>query len=191
MKQTYWTYCTVFTFLVQIILITNSTPSPKQLISENHEHKLKLSNVELDVITHKTLSDVQIDKKKKKIQQQNNSLHAIEENVVVGQQTGRFMASYFFPIFPQFFDTDYGGVWNWLKRADTIGYFLFEELGDVSVIFYRQYWTGDRHVVLKVVKLLNTVSKFKTKLIPEEQIAFYHLVKHVNFVDVYLKKSKT
>ena len=50
----------------------------------------------------------------------------------VGQ--GRFMASYFFPVFPQFYDVDYNDVWNWLKSADTIGYFFFENFLDVSYI---------------------------------------------------------
>ena len=47
---------------------------------------------------------------------------------------GRLMASYFFPLFPQFYDVDYNDVWNWLKRSDTIGYFIFENTLDVSVV---------------------------------------------------------
>ena len=47
---------------------------------------------------------------------------------------GRLMASYFFPLFPQFYDVDYNDVWNWLKRSDTIGYFVFENTLDVSTV---------------------------------------------------------
>ena len=47
---------------------------------------------------------------------------------------GRFMASYFFPLFPQFYDVDYNDVWNFLKSPDTIGYFLFESFLDVCSI---------------------------------------------------------
>ena len=139
MKQTHWTYCAVLVLLVQTILITNSTPFARQLTSRKHKNKLKFDNVAEDAITHKTLSGEQMDKNTT-TQQQNNSSSEVE-NVVVGQQ-GRFMASYFFPIFPQFYDMDYGAALNWLKRADTIGYFLFEGVGDVSVIFHRQYSTG-------------------------------------------------
>ena len=53
-----------------------------------------------------------------------------EENV--GE--GRLLASYFFPLFPQFYDVDYNDVWNWLKRSETIGYFLFENTLDVSAV---------------------------------------------------------
>ena len=34
--------------------------------------------------------------------------------------TARFMASYFFPIFPQFYDVDLNGVWNFIKDPETI-----------------------------------------------------------------------
>ena len=144
MKQMHWTYCTAITVLVQTILITNSTTAfTKQLTTGKHEHKLKLDQVAKDVITQKTLSGCeQKDKDTVQQRQQSSSLSETEDVEVVGQQ-GRFMASYFFPIFPQFYDVDYGDALNWLKRADTIGYFLFEGIGDVSVIFHRKYRTGD------------------------------------------------
>ena len=51
----------------------------------------------------------------------------------VGEQ--RFIpASYFFPIFSQFYDVNYGGVWNFLKRADTIGYFVVRDIVAVSEV---------------------------------------------------------
>ena len=61
-----------------------------------------------------------------------NTKHFNGDKEGVGQ--GRFMASYFFPVFPQFYDVDYNDVWNWLKSADTIGYFFFENFLDVSYI---------------------------------------------------------
>ena len=48
----------------------------------------------------------------------------------VGQ--GRFLAQYFFPVFPQYHNVDYNDVWNFFKSADTIGYFVFEHTLDVS-----------------------------------------------------------
>ena len=64
------------------------------------------------------------------VQEMDEELHPLnlEEKETVGQ--GRFMASYFFPLFPQFYNQDYNSVWNFLKRGDTIGYFLFERVSD-------------------------------------------------------------
>ena len=44
----------------------------------------------------------------------------------------RWMASYYFPIFPQFYNLNYNAVWNFLKRADTIGYFVIRDVISVS-----------------------------------------------------------
>ena len=49
-----------------------------------------------------------------------------DEEESVGEP--RWLASYFFPIFPQFYDLDYNSVWNFLKRADTIGYFVVRDI---------------------------------------------------------------
>ena len=38
--------------------------------------------------------------------------------------TARFMASYFFPIFPQFYDVDLNGIWNFLKDPETIEFIV-------------------------------------------------------------------
>ena len=38
--------------------------------------------------------------------------------------TARFMASYFFPIFPQFYDVDLNGVWNFIKDPETIEFIV-------------------------------------------------------------------
>ena len=46
----------------------------------------------------------------------------------------RWMVSYIFPIFPQFYDVDLNGVWNFLKRSDTIGYFVIRDLISVSIL---------------------------------------------------------
>ena len=53
-----------------------------------------------------------------------------EDEETVGEP--RWMASYYFPLLPQFYNLDYGGVWNWLKRGDTIGYFVIRDIITVS-----------------------------------------------------------
>ena len=71
-----------------------------------------------------------------------NNIHNFEVDKKLGDSKihtenvgeGRLMASYFFPMFPQFYDVDYNDVWNGIKRSDTIGYFLFENTLDVSVV---------------------------------------------------------
>ena len=44
----------------------------------------------------------------------------------------RIHSSYFFPIFPQFYDVDYNDVWNFLKNTDTIIFFIAVHLIEVS-----------------------------------------------------------
>ena len=44
----------------------------------------------------------------------------------------RIHSSYFFPIFPQFYDIDYNDVWNFLKNTDTIIFFVAVHLIEVS-----------------------------------------------------------
>jgi len=58
-----------------------------------------------------------------------NELKPLEEESV-GE--ARWMASYIFPIFPQFYNLDYNSVWNFLKRSDTIGYFVVRDIISVS-----------------------------------------------------------
>ena len=48
------------------------------------------------------------------------SQHEIREKA----GTARFMASYFFPIFPQFYDVDLNGVWNFIKDPETIEFIV-------------------------------------------------------------------
>ena len=45
---------------------------------------------------------------------------------------GRFISSLFFPIFPQFYDLDYGSVFEFLAQPDTIGYFVVRDVTSVS-----------------------------------------------------------
>ena len=47
----------------------------------------------------------------------------------------RWMSSYIFPIFPQFYNLDYNSVWNFLKRSDTIGYFVIRDIISVSNLY--------------------------------------------------------
>ena len=58
-----------------------------------------------------------------------------EAESVVNEETigePRWMSSYIFPIFPQFYNLDYNSVWNFLKRSDTIGYFVIRDIISVS-----------------------------------------------------------
>ena len=80
----------------------------------------------LSGISHKVGSSSAVDN----MQLNEHTEHIKRDKESVEQ--GRFMASYFFPVFPQFYDVDYNNVWNWLKSADTIGYFFFENFLDVS-----------------------------------------------------------
>ena len=71
---------------------------------------------------------------------ESNSLETNNEHAIQLEETPesvgepRWMASYFFPIFPQFYDLDYNSVWNFLKRADTIGYFVVRDITAVSKV---------------------------------------------------------
>ena len=60
----------------------------------------------------------------------NNDEHQVTLKETVGEP--RWLASYVFPLFPQFYNVNYGKVWNFLKRSDTIGYFVIRDVINVS-----------------------------------------------------------
>jgi hypothetical protein len=62
-------------------------------------------------------------------EKEKNELKPLEKETV-GE--ARWMASYIFPIFPQFYNLDYNSVWNFLKRSDTIVYFVDRDIISVS-----------------------------------------------------------
>ena len=105
MRKQAWLQVFSITFLFQMLIITSTSISL-------HNVKDKIQN-----------NDNLIDSKK----ELNN---AVSEKETVGE--ARWMSSYIFPIFPQFHNVDYNGVWNFLKRSDTIGYFVIRDIISVS-----------------------------------------------------------
>lgn len=121
--------CIGSVLLVQSLVMINCNSFLNQLTKKKREklEYLKVGNKSKFKVAkelHNTLN----------LQMDNHPDDKSNEKESVGQ--GRYMASYFFPLFPQFFDVDYAGVWNWLKSPATIGYFLFENVGDVCNIFH-------------------------------------------------------
>ena len=87
-----------------------------------------------------TTTSISIHSIKDKIQDDDNliedksELIAMDKKETVGE--ARWMSSYIFPLFPQFYNLDYNSVWNFLKRSDTIGYFVVRDI--ISVRKYIQ-----------------------------------------------------
>ena len=128
MKVSNWMHCVGSVLLVQSLStsncnlivnpLTKKTREKREYLNVGDEYKFEDANNAISLTANIEIGN-QLDDN-------------INEKESVAQ--GRFMASYFFPLFPQFYDVDYNGVWNWLKRADTIGYFLFENVSDVCNI---------------------------------------------------------
>ena len=79
-----------------------------------------------------TTTSISIHSIKEKIQDDDNLIENKSELIVVDEQEtvgeARWMSSYIFPLFPQFHNLDYNSVWNFLKRSDTIGYFVVRDI---------------------------------------------------------------
>ena len=73
---------------------------------------------------------ISLSKKSRKIKR-------VRDHILVNQ--GRFLASLFFPIFPQYWGTNYGETMELMTKADTVGYFVVRHT--ISV----------RHLILLVV----------------------------------------
>ena len=107
MKTTSWLRVFSLTLLFHI-LITSST----SLSLSNHNNKE--SKREINAIERR---------------EPLNQKHLSEKE---DSGEARWMSSYIFPIFPQFYNLDYNSVWNFLKRSDTIGYFVIRDIISVS-----------------------------------------------------------
>ena len=107
MKTTSWLRVFSLTLLFHI-LITSSTS-----LSLSNDNK-KESKREINAIERREPS---------------NQKHLSEKE---DSGEARWMSSYIFPIFPQFYNLDYNSVWNFLKRSDTIGYFVIRDIISVS-----------------------------------------------------------
>ena len=104
MRKQAWLQVFSITFLFQVLIITSTS--------------ISLHNVKDKVQNNGNLID------------STNELTAVNEKETVGE--ARWMSSYIFPIFPQFHNIDYNAVWNFLKRSDTIGYFVIRDIISVS-----------------------------------------------------------
>lgn len=106
---------------------------------------LKLVSVvvlfQLCIITSTSLSLSSLSNSKGSFDDESNLLEAHTEKTIVtpldNEETvgdARIVASFYFPIFPQFYNLDYNSVWNFLKSADTIGYFVLRDVSAVSKV---------------------------------------------------------
>ena len=84
-----------------------------------------------------TTTSISIHSIKDKIQDDDNLIENKSELIAVDKQEtvgeARWMSSYIFPLFPQFHNLDYNSVWNFLKRSDTIGYFVVRDIISVKI----------------------------------------------------------
>ena len=118
MKTQVWLRIFSLTFLIQVLIITTTSISIHSVTNKVHEDDNLIAN-EKELIT-------------------------INENETVGE--ARWMSSYIFPLFPQFYNLDYNGVWNFLKRSDTIGYFVIRDIISVSNIYFYYPLIINRHI---------------------------------------------
>ena len=118
MKTQVWLKIFSLTFLIQVLIITTTSISIHSVTNKVHEDDNLIAN-EKELIT-------------------------INEKETVGE--ARWMSSYIFPLFPQFYNLDYNGVWNFLKRSDTIGYFVIRDIISVSNIYFYHPLIINRHI---------------------------------------------
>ena len=128
MKVSRWMRC--IGCVLQSLVIINCNYFINQLTKRNREQleHLKVGNESKFKVT----KDAILLHNKLNFQMDNHQDDKSNEKESVGQ--GRYMASYFFPFFPQFFDVDYAAVWNRLKSPATIGFFVFAHVLDVCNI---------------------------------------------------------
>ena len=87
-------------------------------------------------------------------EEEKNELKLFEKETV-GE--ARWMASYIFPIFPQFYNLDYNSVWNFLKRSDTIGYFVVRDI--ISVSRFSLNLKNIRKRIINILRLYASTSQ--------------------------------
>ena len=109
MKTQAWLRIFSVTFLFQVLIITTTSISIYSVKNKAQDDDNLIAN-EKELIT-------------------------TNEKEIVGE--ARWMSSYIFPLFPQFYNLDYNGVWNFLKRSDTIGYFVIRDIISVSIIHFK------------------------------------------------------
>ena len=105
MKTQAWLRIFSVTFLFQVLIITTTSISIYSVKNKAQDDDNLIANEKELIMTN--------------------------EKETVGE--ARWMSSYIFPLFPQFYNLDYNGVWNFLKRSDTIGYFVIRDIISVSV----------------------------------------------------------
>jgi len=110
MKTQTWLRVFSITFLIQVLIITTTSISI---------HSIKDKIQDDDNLIENESQIISVDKKE-----------------TVGE--ARWMSSYIFPLFPQFYNLDYNSVWNFLKRSDTIGYFVVRDI--ISYIGLMSFW---------------------------------------------------
>ena len=108
MKTQLWLRVFSITFLVQVLIITTTSISIQSIKDKIQDDDNLIEN--------------------------ESDLTAVDKKETVGEP--RWMSSYIFPLFPQFHNLDYNSVWNFLKRSDTIGYFVVRDV--ISVRKYIQ-----------------------------------------------------
>lgn len=105
MKTQTWIRVFSITFLVQVLIITATSISIHSINDKIQDDDNLIEN--------------------------ESELVAVDKKETVGE--ARWMSSYIFPLFPQFHNLDYNSVWNFLKRSDTIGYFVVRDIISVSI----------------------------------------------------------
>ena len=118
MKTQAWLRIFSLTFLIQVLIITTTS-------------------ISIQSVTNKAQDDDNLIANEKE-------LISINEKETVGE--ARWMSSYIFPLFPQFYNLDYNGVWNFLKRSDTIGYFVIRDIISVSSICFYYLLIINQHI---------------------------------------------
>ena len=122
MKTQAWLRIFSLTFLIQVLIITTTSISIQSVTNKAQDDDNLIAN-EKELIT-------------------------IDEKETVGE--ARWISSYIFPLFPQFYNLDYNGVWNFLKRSDTIGYFVIRDIISVSSICFYYQLILNQHITIMI-----------------------------------------
>ena len=131
MKTQLWLRVFSITFLVQVLIITTTSISIQSIKDKIQDDDNLMEN--------------------------ESDLTAVDRKETVGEP--RWMSSYIFPLFPQFHNLDYNSVWNFLKRSDTIGYFVVRDV--ISVRKYiQQILYKDYAYWFLIFKSLNYLTSF-------------------------------
>ena len=127
MKTQTWIRVFSITFLVQVLIITATSISIHSINDKIQDDDNLIEN--------------------------ESELVAVDKKETVGE--ARWMSSYIFPLFPQFHNLDYNSVWNFLKRSDTIGYFVVRDIISVSIyiqqiLYLIKLFLYSKHLLLNI-----------------------------------------